>query len=80
MLLQWFLVTVAIAAYFAFVYKEVGRMDDAQEAYKKYESLMNQGSQTAEHSNIPGGVSSSGELASGGNLDTASPGMEELTS
>ena len=62
------------------LYKEVGRMDDAQEAYKKYESLMNQGSQTEEHSNIPGGVSSSGELASGGNLDTASPGMEELTS
>ena len=39
-------------------YKEVGRMEDAQEAYKKYESLMNQGSQTADHSNIPGGVSS----------------------
>ena len=62
------------------LYKEVGRLDDAQEAYKKYESLMNQGSQTADHTNIPGGVSQSSELASGGSLDTSSPGMEELSS
>ena len=56
------------------------RFSDRIEAYKKYESLMNQGSQAQDHTNIPGGVSSSGELASGENLDTASPGMEELTS
>jgi len=61
-------------------YKEVGRIEDAQEAFKKYESLMNQGSQAEEHTNIPGGVSQTGQLASGADLDTASPGMEELSS
>jgi len=55
-------------------------MEDAQEAFRKYENLMNQGPQEENQTNIPGGVSSTGQLASGGNLDTASPGMEELTS
>jgi hypothetical protein len=55
-------------------------MDDAQEAFRKYESLMNEGSQTDNQTNIPGGVSSTGQLASGENMDTANPGMEELTS
>ncbi len=61
-------------------YKEVGRMDDAQEAYKKYESLMHQESQAEEQSNIPGGVSASGQLASGGNLEKGDAGLEELNS
>ena len=61
-------------------YKEVGRMEDAQEAFRKYESLMNQGPQADNQTNIPGGVSSTGQLASGGDLDTASPGMEEIPS
>jgi hypothetical protein len=55
-------------------------MEDAQEAFRKYESLMNQGSQTDNETNIPGGVSQTGQLASGESMDTASPGMEELTS
>jgi hypothetical protein len=61
-------------------YKEVGRMEDAQEAFRKYESLMSEGSQTDSQTNIPGGVSQTGQLASGENMDTASPGMEELKS
>ena len=55
-------------------------MEDAQEAFRKYESLMNQGSQAEDHTSIPGGVSQTSQLASGENMDTASPGMEELTS
>ena len=61
-------------------YKEVGRMEDAQEAFRNYESLMNEGSQTDNETNIPGGVSQTGQLASGESMDTASPGMEELKS
>jgi len=41
---------------------------------------MSGGSQTDSQTNIPGGVSQTGQLASGENMDTASPGMEELKS
>jgi len=62
-------------------YKEVGRLDDAQEAYKVYESLMQgEESQTTDHGNIPGGVSASGQLASGDNLDDSDVGTEGLSS
>ena len=56
------------------------RFSDRIEAYKKYESLMNQGPQTENQTNIPGGVSQTSQLASGEDMGTASPGMEELTS
>ncbi|KMP10455.1 hypothetical protein UR09_00550 [Candidatus Nitromaritima sp. SCGC AAA799-A02] len=62
-------------------YKEVGRLDDAEEAYRTYERLLNeQAPQTSDQSSIPGGVSATGQLASGGNLDNGNAGLEGLSS
>jgi len=66
-------------------YKEVGLMDNAQNAYKKYEALMQgesapvSGATEGENpSNIPGGVSQTGGYAGGGNMEGNAPGMETL--
>jgi len=68
-------------------YKEVGRMEEGQEAYRTYEKLINDmgGDKPAgvgaspNPANIPGGVSQTGKLASGGSLDQDA-GTEELQS
>ena len=62
-------------------------MEEGQEAYRMYEKLMNDmgtgdrpdptGGQATNPSNIPGGVSQTGKLASGGTLDQKA-GTEEL--
>ena len=67
-------------------YKEVGLMEDSQNAYRKYEALMeapalaSSGATEGENpSNIPGGVSQTGGYAGGGDMDGNAPGMEALT-
>ncbi|MZH46928.1 MAG: tetratricopeptide repeat protein, partial [Nitrospinae bacterium] len=64
-------------------YKEVGLMDDSQEAYKKYEALMNEPEPVATEggdnpANIPGGVSQTSKYAGGGSMEGNAPGMESL--
>lgn len=64
-------------------YKEVGLMEDSQQAYRKYETLLNEPAPVATEggnnpSNIPGGVSQTSQYAGGGDMDGNAPGMETL--
>ena len=64
-------------------YKEVGLMEESQNAYSKYEAILNEpelqeatgGDNPA---NIPGGVSQTSKLASGEDLRDNSAGLESL--
>jgi len=64
-------------------YKEVGLMEESQKAFSKYEALMND-SELAQApggdnpSNIPGGVSQTSKLATGGDMREDSAGLESL--
>jgi hypothetical protein len=64
-------------------YKEVGLMEDSQNAYKKYEALMEGPALVAtggeNPANIPGGVSQTSKYAGGGDMEGNAPGMETLT-
>ena len=58
-------------------------MEDSQDAYKKYEQLMNEPAPVAKEdgnnpSNIPGGVSQTSKYAGGGDMEGNAPGMETL--
>ena len=65
-------------------YKEVGLMEESQNAYSKYEAILN-GPESQEQapggdnpSNIPGGVSQTNKVASGSDLREDSAGLESL--
>ena len=65
------------------LYKEVGLMEESQKAYSKYEALMNaseleQAPGGDNPSNIPGGVSQTSKLATGGDMREDSAGLESL--
>ena len=64
-------------------YKEVGLMEESQNAYSKYEAILNepelqQAAGGDNPSNIPGGVSQTSKLASGEDLRDNSAGLESL--
>ena len=71
-------------------YKEVNRMEDAEDAYRTYEKLMKTMGQDQDGSddgpkegqnpsNIPGGVSQTGGYSGGGgDMSGNAPGMETL--
>ena len=63
-------------------YKEVGLIEESQNAYNKYESIMNgpeaSGPVDENPANIPGGVSQTSKLASGADLREDSAGLESL--
>ena len=64
-------------------YKEVGLMEESQNAFSKYEAILNapepeQAPGGDNPSNIPGGVSQTSKLASGSDLREDSAGLESL--